>query len=94
MIGSRNGESMELFPPDGNAERYTFSLAHEDSCQWDQAHPNADGCWTTGWVMQFTRRQPPFAVDASNAPIRQPPDSAAGFAQTRPSFKRRRTTKR
>lgn len=84
MHGRRGGERMELFPPDDDTQlRYSFSLAHENSCQWDSAQSQDGEVWTPDWIMQFTRREPPRPVDASNATVRRPPDSAAAFPKTR-----------
>jgi uncharacterized protein (TIGR01244 family) len=84
MHGVRNGERIEQFPPgDDTRLRYSFSLAHEDSCQWDEAKSKDGEVWITDWLMQFTRRDRPWAVDASNAPVVEPPAEAAAFEQTR-----------
>lgn len=84
MHGLRNGERIELFNPGTTTgTRYTFSQAHQDSCQWDQSNSDDGKDWTTTWIMQFTRREPLLPVDASNAPIVLPPQSASGFAKTR-----------
>ena len=85
MHGSRDGERLDQFPPDDDSQlRYGFSRAHADSCQWDEARSNDGGeTWITTWVMQFTRRGPPRALDARNAPIVQPPPAASENAVTR-----------
>lgn len=84
MLGSRNGERIEQFPPDDTSSlRYSFSHVREDSAQWDEARSEDGATWTTRWVMQFTRRDSPLALDASNAPVVQPPESAAAYEQTR-----------
>lgn len=80
MDGFRNEERMELFPRgDRSNYRYSFSLAHEDSCQWDKATSKDGESWITDWVMQFTRRAAGGSVDASDAPIVTPPDSAMRY---------------
>lgn len=85
MHGTRREERMELFPPDDETQtRYTFSLARENSCQWDSANSKDGGkLWVTDWVMQFTRREAPLVADAANLPIRLPPESAADYPETR-----------
>ena len=78
------GDRIELFPPkDDTAMRYTFSQPREGSCQWDQATSKDGAVWATDWVMQFTRRGEASAVDASDAPIETPPNSALRFHQLR-----------
>ena len=85
MHGERNGERIELFPPgDKTSERYTFSLAHEGSSQWDNARTKDGGeTWVTDWVMQFTRTAPAASTDAASARIELPPEAAAEFEETR-----------
>ena len=84
MHGVRNGERLEQFPPDDDTQsRYSFSLVHEDSAQWDEARSENGEVWITDWVMQFTRREPSLPLDATNAPIIEPPDSAVSFEKTR-----------
>jgi protein tyrosine phosphatase (PTP) superfamily phosphohydrolase (DUF442 family) len=84
MHGRRNGERMELFPPDDDSRlRYSFAEARTGSCQWEQATSKDGQTWITDWVMHFTRRAEPLALDANNAPIREVPESAAEFPQTR-----------
>ena len=85
MHGERNGERIELFPPgDKTSTRYTFSLAHEGSAQWDNATSRDGGqTWITDWVMQFTRSGPPRAVDATSAAIELPPTTASKYPETR-----------
>lgn len=84
MHGRRNGERMETFPPgDDQHLRFSFAEARTESCQWEQATSSDGQTWFTDWVMHFTRREEPLALDAANAPISGPPDSAAEFPQTR-----------
>jgi uncharacterized protein (TIGR01244 family) len=84
MHGQRNGERLEQFPPHDDTQlRYSFSLTREDSAQWDEAKSSDGGeSWITTWVMQFTRRGDPLPLDATNAPIVEPPESAAEFEET------------
>ena len=84
MHGRRNGERMETFPPgDDQHLRFRFAEVRSESCQWEQATSSDGQTWFTDWVMHFTRREEPLALDAGNAPIIAPPESAAEFPQTR-----------
>ena len=82
MHGTRNGERLELLPPGGDSPRYSFSQAHEGSCQWDQAQLT-DGEWTTDWIMQFRRTGEAREAHAGNTEVELPPERAAEFEQTR-----------
>ncbi len=76
----------EFFPPgDGpHGVRFTFSKPRPESCQWDQATRSAgQPDWTTNWIMSFTRAEEPTTADASNLPIKQPPEAAAAFPTSR-----------
>lgn len=85
MVGERNGERLELFPPGGDrGTRYTFSFAHEESCRWDQATSEDGGTtWISDWTMDFSRTGPAEELDASNAPLVGPPASSARYGRTR-----------
>ena len=82
MHGTRHGERMELLPPGGDTPRYTFSQAHEGSCQWDRANL-VGGEWKTDWVMQFRRSAPASVAAAGSTDVEMPPDAAAEFEETR-----------
>jgi len=85
MYGERDGARIEQFPPaDRTQLRYSFSQIHEDGCQWDESHSKDGGkSWVTTWVMQFTRSGAPRPLDADNAPIVDPPESARAHPRTR-----------
>jgi uncharacterized protein (TIGR01244 family) len=84
MHGAASGERIEQFPPgDDSRLRYSFSLIRQDSCQWDQARSEDGEAWITDWVMQFTRRDAPLPLDATNAPIVAPPEAAGAFEAPR-----------
>ncbi|MEM8963195.1 MAG: hypothetical protein AAGD38_17050 [Acidobacteriota bacterium] len=85
MHGERDGDAMLLFPP-GNktAVRYTFSRAHENSCQWDLARSQDGGkTWATQWVMHFSRRGEPRVENAASVDIEKVPREAKKFEATR-----------
>ncbi|ANM29366.1 hypothetical protein ABI59_06825 [Acidobacteria bacterium Mor1] len=76
MIGTREGRTMVLTPPGGESPRYTFSDAYGDSARWSESRKGEDGSWTTSWIMDFRRDEPPVALDAASAEVRELGNSA------------------
>ncbi len=81
MEGVYDTDHISIYPPGSvesgqrNLERYTFSKATPESCQWD-AQRTRDGGenWQMYWIMEFSRRGDPITTDATNAPIFEVPE--------------------